>query len=102
MGPRPNAAEVRAFSVAGPPEQWFMPGTRNRRAKASALPLWLACRRSIQWAVSMGENTPSATPWKTIILAPRFFRVLRSVSLGGVMYDQGDSVYCAVVANILG
>ena len=36
------------LSVAGPPEQWFMPGTRKVRAKfwVAAIPPLLAARRS--------------------------------------------------------
>lgn len=49
-------------SVAGPPLQWFMPGTRYRRAKSAASP-WL--RRSVSYhcTVSSLEKMGSAVPW---------------------------------------
>src|SRR6478752_5532229 len=51
------------WSVAGPPEQWFMPGTRNRRAKFAALPPLAAATESYQLVVSSLEKIGSLVPW---------------------------------------
>ena len=51
------------WSVAGPPEQWPMPGTRYSRAKSSARPPLLRSMPRYQRSVSATEKIGSLTPW---------------------------------------
>src|SRR3954465_6943257 len=51
------------WSVAGPPEQWVMPGPRSGRAKFAALPPLAAATESYQLLVSSLEKIGSLVPW---------------------------------------
>lgn len=50
------------WSVAGPPEQWPMPGIAKKRAKFEASPQWFALSTSYQALVSSIEKIASLTP----------------------------------------
>ena len=82
-----SAVRPSNWSVAGPPREWPMPGTRKKRTASSALPPYRASTDSYQLAVSSIEKTPSDAPWITIIFAPRLRIVSRFDGFGGVMND---------------
>src|SRR4051794_19398994 len=58
-----SGVSMSNWSVAGPPEQWFMPGTRNSRAKFAALPPLALLTESYQLVVSSLEKMGSLVPW---------------------------------------
>ena len=73
-----SCGSMSKLSVAGPPLQWFMPGTTKKRAKSWALePIWRFIA-SYHRNVSLIDTDESLPPWYIISFPPRFLNTERS------------------------